>query len=181
MTHDIAGRCEFSTERLSVAEWHDLAERRALQLTDVVRAVLTQATTRALPPEWRGDFDEARAVRWIEARDAESPTLLAVDTESGGPVGLVILFEAVLPGTADRVDLRLGYVLAETAWGRGLATELVRGLVDWARSAPSIESLTAGVADGNETSARVLVKAGFALSGRAGSERVYSLTLGQKK
>ena len=95
----------------------------------------------------------------MRLRDAESPTLLAVDRATGVAAGLLILFERA---TDDHLcELRIGYVLAEDCWGRGLATELVGGLVDWARSEPTIGSVSAGVARLNPASARVLVVNGF--------------------
>ena len=178
MTHDIARRCGFRTERLSVGDWRRLSDRHGLDLVDVISEVLTPATTIALPPEWQGEFDRERAACWMEARDTESPTLLVVEAEAAMAVGLMILFESADRGNGDRIDVRLGYVLAEEAWGRGLATELVAGLVTWARSEPSIGSVSAGVADGNEASVRVLVKTGFELAGSRSGERFYSVAVG---
>jgi RimJ/RimL family protein N-acetyltransferase len=142
-------------------EWHSMSERWGLDLVAAVRSVLTRATTAELPPDWRGEFDDARAAGWIEERDAESPTLLAIERATGGPVGLLILFESPTGGEPGRVDVRLGYVLAESAWGRGLGSELVGGLVGWARAEPDVASITGGVAPDNVASARVLIRNGF--------------------
>lgn len=105
--------------------------------------------------------------------------LLALDRVSRVPVGLVALFE--VRGEEPRpdvVDVRLGYVLAEGWWGRGLATELVLGLVEWCRSQSAIRSITAGVAEGNAASERVLVKAGFQFAGLTHlGERLYEVVL----
>jgi RimJ/RimL family protein N-acetyltransferase len=157
--HGTARRCRFSTDRLDVAEWHDTSARTGADLVEVVGRVLTASTTAALPPEWQGDFDRARSERWIASRDAESPTLLVVDRASGEAVGLLILFEEGDDATG--IDVRLGYVIAEASWGRGVATELVGGLVAWAASQPACRSITGGVAPGNVASARVLAKNGF--------------------
>ena len=59
------------------------------------------------------------------------------------------------------MDLRIGYLIAEQDWGKGLATELLAGLVAWARSQPSVHSVTGGVDPANLASARVLTKNGF--------------------
>ena len=177
MTHDAVQRCTFSTDRLVVDEWHSQAARFGLNLVEVVGDILTAATTTALAPEWRGDFDAERAESWIHARDIESPTLLAVELETGRIVGLLILFEVADETDSSGVDLRLGYVLAEPAWGKGFASELVRGLVAWSRSEPSISTITAGVAPTNEASARVLLKSGFELSAVSESEQLYQISL----
>lgn len=166
-------RCAFETERLTVAEWRidppaDLPSR--------VATVLTATTTSFLPPDWQGDYSEDRARTWIAERDAESPTLLVTDRASGTTVGLVILFEEPRPESTDAepaiearpaepgsLDVRLGYVLAESQWGRGLASELVAGLVGWCRGQPAIASIAGGVEVDNAASARVLTKNGFTL------------------
>lgn len=177
MSSEIVRRCRYTTDRLRVEEWHHLAERSGSDLVEVVGRVLTPSTTAALPPDWQGDFDRARAERWIETRDAESPTLLVSDRTSGDAVGLVILFEMISEAAAQAVDVRLGYVLAESWWGRGLATELVEGLVRWAMSEPAVRSLSGGVAHDNPASARVLVKCGFSPTEEASEEQVYRLDL----
>lgn len=130
MAHETARDCTFSTDRLVVGDWHDLSDQYGLDLVEIVTCVLTEATTPALPPNWRGDFDGERARRWVEARDGESPTLLVTDQETGHAIGLLILFKVAGQGDSRRVDVRLGYILDESAWGRGLASELVSGLVE---------------------------------------------------
>lgn len=170
----LAQQCEFETHRLRVGPWHSLAQDASLRLAFVVSEMLTESTTRALPVTWHGDFSVERAAAWIGERDRESPTLLAIDRESGQPVGLVILFE--VPIDASTIDLRIGYVFAEAASGRGLATELVAGLADWARAQNSIHTLTGGVAMTNLASAHVLIKNGFERTGDTDEgEEIYRL------
>lgn len=177
VTHDTVRRCSFSTDRLVVGEWHDLSIRFGLELISVVSYVLTEATTAALPPEWSGDFDKERAKRWVAARDAESPTLLAVERDTGRAIGLLILFEAADESDSHGIGVRLGYVLAEAAWGRGFASELVGGLVEWARSNSSIRTVSAGVAPANEASELVLLKNGFVQSAGSDGEQIYQIFL----
>ncbi len=121
--------------------------------------MLTVCSTVALPESWRGDFSVERARAWIAARDGESSTLLVTEIESKRAIGLVILVD--LPLDESAVDVRIGYVIAEGMWGRGLATELLSGLIDWARAQPSIHTLTGGVDLTNRASVRVLEKTGF--------------------
>ncbi len=56
--------------------------------------------------------------------------------------------------------IRLGYLLSESAWGQGLASELVEGFVDWCKSV-EIASIIGGVERDNLLSQRVLEKNGF--------------------
>ena len=167
----------FDTPRLRVGPWHLLADTGGLDLESVVTGILTEATTQALPEAWRGDFSLERARDWIGERDGESPTLLVVERQSARPAGLLILFEiATVSGS---VDVRIGYLFAEDAWGRGLATELVAGLIAWARSHPAIETLTGGVDPGNPASARVLIKNGFErVADTHAGDIMYELNLG---
>lgn len=181
MAHEMTGSCAFSTDRLVVGDWHDLADRYGLDLVGIVRTVLTTTTTAALPPDWHGNFDRHRADQWVQAREAESPTLLVVDPEPGRAIGFLILFESPSRQEPALVDVRLGYVLAEAAWGKGLASELVSGLVEWARSKGSIKSISGGVAKDNPASAQVLLNNGFAAVDYDGDgesdEQTYELVL----
>jgi len=160
VVHDSpAQTCHFETVRLRVGPWHVIGCEIGTDLGVTLTELLTAATTRSLPHMWRGDYSIERARNWIDERDAESPTLLVVDRRSTEPLGLVML--ADVPAAAPSIDLRIGYLFAEAAWGNGLATELVAGLVDWARQHQLISTLTGGVATDNPASARVLVKNGF--------------------
>ena len=173
---DVASRCRYETARLRVDEWHAATRRLGLDLARTVSEVLTEATTAALPAPWRGDFSLDRAIAWIAERDAEGPTQLITSKEPALAVGLLIVFES--PTADDGIDLRVGYVMAEQHWGRGFASELVSGLVDWASSQPEIQYLTGGVDESNVASARVLTKAGFQRTATSGArETMYQLTL----
>jgi len=65
---------------------------------------------------------------------------------------------------ADR--LTLGYALAPEVWGRGLATEAVKAVVDAAFALSQVIEIDASVQVENFASARVLEKIGFARIGR---------------
>lgn len=158
-----------------------MAGRYRLGLAAEISALLTAKTTSFLPADWQGDYTVERAGRWIAERDAESATLLAVAKDPISTIGLVILFEST-DRTTGALDLRIGYVIAESAWGQGFAGELVEGLVGWARAQGSIRSISGGVASGNPASARVLLKNGFAPVSGAGSdnragEQIFELRL----
>lgn len=174
--------CQFGTDRLLVKEWHSAPGDAwpTFDLGRVVSELMTEPVTRHLPVSWRGQFSVSRARAWVAERDDESPTLLVVDRTSAQPVGLVIVFEsAIEPGGA--ADVRLGYLLAEVAWGQGLATELLAGFVDWCRARPTIHTITAGVAPTNRASRRVLERLGFVLvtnpTAEPDDELLYRLTV----
>jgi ribosomal-protein-alanine N-acetyltransferase len=173
---EVTGDCEFVTERLRVGPWRATADQAGLDLARVVTELLTEHTTIALPDSWRGDFSIERARAWITERDAESPTLLAVEVASGRPVGLVILAE--VPGDGSTVDVRIGYIIAEELWGLGFAKELLSGLIDWAQAQALIRTLTGGVDTKNQASVRVLESRGFhRISDDEGGAATYELNV----
>ncbi len=94
--------------------------------------------------------------------------MLVIRRESHEPIGLLLLHES----TPDASELRLGYLIGESHWGVGYATELVRGLVEWARI-HSYALIIAGVAADNQPSRRVLEKCGFSSSGESSSSELF--------
>jgi len=61
--------------------------------------------------------------------------------------------------------VEVGYGLAPSARGRGLATEAVRALVELALADPEVAVVEAEVQAGNHASERVLLRAGFTPAG----------------
>jgi RimJ/RimL family protein N-acetyltransferase len=120
--------------------------------------MLTARVTQSLPDGWQGDYTIERANEWIRERDREGATLIVLERSSRTPVGMMILFESDDEKLGRTV--RLGYLLSETAWGQGLASELVQGFVGWCRKA-EIASIMGGVERDNVPSQRVLQKNGF--------------------
>ena len=175
--------CTFETGRLLVKDWHTVSSSdwRSRELADVVLAMLTERVTRSLPATWQSICTTGRAREWIEERDREGPTLLVVDKLTQRAVGLMFLFEMKAEGCADDRDVRLGYLLSEDSWGKGIASELVDGFVRWCREQGTISSIAGGVAPDNPASARVLDKNGFRLLGGGDAltqdERTYRLSL----
>ncbi len=155
--------CAFETDRLLVKEWHSLTgdDWPQQDLARLVVTTMTEPVTRLLPTSWHGEFTVDRAVEWIAERDGEGPTLLIIEGSTDQAVGLMILFESAAEDRTGGVDVRLGYVLAESAWGKGLASELIEGFAGWCRGEAGIRSLAAGVERHNPTSKRVLEKNGF--------------------
>ena len=157
--------CAFETGRLLVKEWHSFSpsDWQEQELASVIVAILTEPVTHALPASWQGSYTEERANEWIIERDSEGATLLVIEKLSGRAIGLMILFEMQANVSRDMTDVRLGYLLSEDAWGKGFATELVSGFVNWCRGQSSIMSIAGGVERDNQASIRVLEKTGFQL------------------
>lgn len=159
----ICQTCSFTTDRLIVGEWHTLPPPDGHQegIAQAVATMLTEPVTRTLPPAWQGDYTVPRARQWIKDRDKEGTTLLAIEKSAKQPVGLIILHEVGSQQAMDGIEVRLGYLLSEPAWGRGLATEMVKGFVAWCRTQDSISTVAGGVDADHPASKRVLEKNGF--------------------
>ena len=65
----------------------------------------------------------------------------------------------------------LGYWLTQPAWGKGLATEAARAVVDLAWTRLGLTSLRSGHVEDNPNSGRILRKLGFRLTG---AQRLWS-------
>jgi len=147
---------EFETERLRVMGWRT---RGVDTLSTFLVAALTDEVTRELPPSWQGGSAPAGVGEWIVEREREGQMFLVEAKEHSEPVGVFMFF----PGesTQSRGEVRVGYVLVKSAWGRGYATELLQGFVRRWDEKGVTASLLAGVTVQNVASQRVLEKAGF--------------------
>jgi RimJ/RimL family protein N-acetyltransferase len=108
-------------------------------------------------------YTEQDGVEWVAfARSAQPETAFAIEVGGAavGGVGVEIK-DDIFRRTAE-----LGYWLGREHWGRGIATEVVRAVSDWAFNNLDIARLYAGVFESNTASARVLEKAGFLYEGR---------------
>jgi RimJ/RimL family protein N-acetyltransferase len=103
------------------------------------------------------------ANEWIARAARESPVLnFAIEVEGhvAGGIGLS-------PGSdVNRVSAEIGYWLGEAWWGRGIATDAVRGLTRHAFEAFPLNRLFATPFAPNVASCGVLEKAGYRLEGR---------------
>ena len=78
--------------------------------------------------------------------------------ETDEPIGSIHL-------KIDGFTAQFGYVLVKTHWGKGLTTEALSFLVDWALAQPGIYRATAFCDVENPGSARVMEKAGMMFEG----------------
>ena len=104
------------------------------------------------------------AKSWLESVINRLPetnfAIATVDDEAVGGIGF-ILQQDVAYRSAE-----IGYWLGEDYWGRGLATESVKVVTEYAFAHHEICRIYAHVFEWNLASARVLEKAGYLLEGR---------------
>jgi [ribosomal protein S5]-alanine N-acetyltransferase len=99
--------------------------------------------------------DAREFIRAIRSRSPETTFAIAVDDEAVGSIGFV------LHRDVERVSAEIGYWLAEPFWGRGIATEAVRIVSDYAFKTCNVLRLFALPFADNARSTRVLEKAGY--------------------
>lgn len=103
------------------------------------------------------------AKRWILQTCVLIPQTqfaIVIDGEAVGGIGLEIRSDVF------RRSAEIGYWLGEPFWGRGIATEALRGLTDYGFATFDLRRIDAGVFEWNRASVRVLEKAGYVLEGR---------------
>ena len=84
---------------------------------------------------------------------------------NGAPLG-----DLCFKGIGNDGTVEIGYGVLEACRNRGVATEAVRTLVDWARKQPRVRRIEAETAPENAASRRVLAKCGFVPTGTMGEE-----------
>jgi RimJ/RimL family protein N-acetyltransferase len=109
-------------------------------------------------------YTAADAADWIERASAQTPATSFAIVVDGGAVGGIGVELGI---DIFRRSAEIGYWLGEPFWARGIATEALRAMTDYAFEQFDICRLEAGVFDWNPASARVLEKVGYVLEGRA--------------
>ena len=139
---------------------------RSWDPTDAVslaRHANDRAIWRNLKDRFPNPYSLANAEWFIEhcrTEEPESAFAIVVDDEAVGSIG----FEH--RGEIWRRSVELGYWLAQPYWGRGITTNAVKAMTEWAFDAWPINRVWAGVFSWNPASARVLEKAGYVYEAR---------------
>lgn len=108
-------------------------------------------------------YTEADARVWLEhviERQPETSFAIAVNEEAVGGIGFIVQ-EDVGYRSAE-----IGYWLGQDFWGRGIATEALVAVTEYAFANHDLCRLFAHVFEWNPASARVLEKAGYVCEGR---------------
>ncbi|MCI0651039.1 MAG: GNAT family N-acetyltransferase [Planctomycetes bacterium] len=108
-------------------------------------------------------YTHADAKEYIEdtlSDDPQTSFAIVVDGSAAGSIGLR------LQGDVERVGAEVGYWLGASYWGRGICTEALRAVTDYALREHDLARLFALPFASNLASHRVLEKAGYVLEGR---------------
>jgi len=148
-----ASNAVFCTNRLKVLQWRPRDEAALLEVygnPDVVRWV---DDGQPLSPE--------EAERWTKVTRFNYSKygygMYVIEDRSNAR----ILGFGGLVHPNKQVDAEVKYAFLQEFWGRGLATEFVRGLVKHESQVHSLTRIIATVATANSPSQHVLVKCGF--------------------
>jgi [ribosomal protein S5]-alanine N-acetyltransferase len=108
-------------------------------------------------------YTRADAESWIALCRSQTPAInfaIEVDGSAVGGIGLVPKEDV------NRRSIEIGYWLGESYWGRGVMTEAVRAMTEYAFENFDICRIYAGVFEWNRGSMRVLEKAGYEFEAR---------------
>jgi RimJ/RimL family protein N-acetyltransferase len=148
----------FSTERLAIKRWRNLYKEADFKGLGIQAAlnILSPMVTNSLPDGWQNIDTTHKASEWIKERESDSDFYTIHKNDTKECIGFLFLYRE-----AEVADLRLGYLIGEKHWGKGLGTELIKGLVTWCRTSKVVKTLSGGVAEDNIASIKVLEKCGF--------------------
>jgi RimJ/RimL family protein N-acetyltransferase len=124
----------------------------------LVRNANNRAIWRNLRDAFPHPYTLADAKHWIEIANPTSPPCnfaIVVAGEAVGGIGLILKDDVF------RRSAEIGYWLGEDFWGRGIVTEAVRAVTDYAFDTFDICRVYAGVFEWNPGSMKVLEKAGY--------------------
>jgi ribosomal-protein-alanine N-acetyltransferase len=103
-------------------------------------------------------YTESNAKEWLEfvrKQDLVTTFCVEVDGHVAGSIGLVLKDDVY------RKTVEIGYFIGEEFWGKGVATEAVRLLIDYIQKQFDVVRIYAEVFDYNKASMKVLEKNGF--------------------
>ena len=153
----------FITPRLVIKPWQVL-EKKALskqRLLQEVNNILSPNVVKDLPDSWQHLHGLNEIEEWVKEQNLESYFYGIEYLESNELIGLLFLYSENEDERNPTLDLRLGYLLKESKWGKGLASEMIAALVLWCKDQMAIRSISGGVEVGNIGSIKVLEKNGF--------------------
>lgn len=150
-----------TTNRLSITKWDTFYKKYGseAELYSTIKSILSYDVTKDLPDGWQNLVSNNQIENWIIERKNDSHFYALQLTSSSELIGFLFLYDEECKN--ENLELRLGYLIKKEFWGRGLGSEMIKGLVDWCENIDYVVSLSGGVSAENLGSIRVLEKNGF--------------------
>jgi ribosomal-protein-alanine N-acetyltransferase len=140
---------------------------------DDAESLALNANNRAISKNMRDGFPYPYSLEngrtFIEhslALTPETNFAICVDDKAVGGIGFV------LHSDIERISAEIGYWLGESYWGRGIVSEALKAVTEYAIQTHNLRRVFAVPFAHNRGSARVLEKAGFTLEGRMRSSAI---------
>ena len=102
------------------------------------------------------------AMQWISHVNSQSPVINFAIVCDGSVVGSI---GCQPKEDVSRKNIEIGYFVGELYWGKGIATEAVKQLLDFIAMQMDVVRIEAHVFEQNKSSMKVLQKNGFYLEG----------------
>lgn len=129
----------FNTKRLSIKTLDTpLGSSELCQLV----CILSDEVTEHLPPSFQGITSEHAAKTWLNEQVQSSQVFGLYLNQSEQLVGLLIIY-------VENHHAHIGYLFAKSNWGKGLATELLAGLIAYGKSHNEWHVINGGVSTEN--------------------------------
>ncbi len=160
---------KIETRRLVLAPFEDADIDRRVALANDIE--IARMVTSMPHPYTRKD-----AMEWVTKHDAGRAAgtdfPFAISLKGEGLVGAIGLHKK------DGPEFELGYWIGKPYWGRGIASEAAKAVMQWASQKQGITEIVACYFEDNPASGRVLGKIGFSHTGTEGS--CHSIGRGEK-
>ncbi|APD05893.1 ribosomal-protein-alanine N-acetyltransferase [Flavobacteriaceae bacterium UJ101] len=156
----MSNQYNFSTERLSICQLEkDHFPLFQQELVQSAQNILTPTVLKSLPDTWHTIHTKEQIINWFKEQLQESIFLIIRLHTNQQIIGYLFLMESI--ASKDQYTLQLGYLFSQQYWGKGLGTELIKGLVKCCEKKGTIQSISGGVVKDNIGSIKVLEKNGF--------------------
>lgn len=149
--------CNFKTDRLVVQLLGNDVDLNLMANQTI--DILSPEVTKSLPPGWQDITNQNKAFDWLNDRINESVCLLVRLKSEQNLIGFIFLYAD--DKSEPPLDIRFGYLIGKTYWGKGFGTEVLKGFVEWSKKSGVVNRIEGGVEKVNKGSITVLERVGF--------------------
>jgi RimJ/RimL family protein N-acetyltransferase len=159
---------KFETEKVFVKLIDDIAVISDEKIVEI----FSDKVTEYLPVDWKGISQRKRPVQWIQDKMKDGMLCSIKLKHSRELIGFLFLYG--VDSQVQSRDVRIGYVISEKYWGKGIVSKVIHALVEFFCEKGNVSSIIAGVEPGNLASIKVLTKNGFVFSDSKNNVMFYS-------